>query len=150
MFNKITKVRFITMEYVAGFLFSKDRSKLAMVIKNRPKWQEGLFNAIGGKIELGELPINAMTREFFEETGVMITENEWIKHTEIRGNFGVVHFYKCFDDKVFNVKTMEDEVIQLIDPYHIPNNTIANIRWLVPLALDTHTATPEYFIDVDA
>ncbi len=37
--------------YVAGLMFSKDEKYVALVIKNKPDWQKGLLNGIGGKIE---------------------------------------------------------------------------------------------------
>jgi 8-oxo-dGTP pyrophosphatase MutT (NUDIX family) len=54
--------------YVVGFLFSQDESKVLLVWKNRPAWQNGKLNGIGGKIEAGETPLQAMEREFKEET----------------------------------------------------------------------------------
>mgnify|MGYP002715664186 CR=1 FL=1 len=40
--------------FVAGFAFSADGGKVALVRKNRPRWQRGRLNAIGGSIEAGE------------------------------------------------------------------------------------------------
>jgi 8-oxo-dGTP diphosphatase len=133
------------MEYVAGLMFSKDRSKLAMVIKNRPKWQEGLFNAIGGKIEEGEDPADCMVREFREETGVETTRLEWSYFTAIEGSWGKVYFYKMFSDKAYTVQTVEDEVIQLVNPIDLPRNIIGNLRWMIPLAMDGNVNVPEIF-----
>jgi hypothetical protein len=54
--------------YVLGFVFSEDSSRVLLVWKNRPAWQAGKLNGIGGKIEAGETPLQAMQREFREET----------------------------------------------------------------------------------
>jgi len=54
--------------YVVGFLFSEDQSRVLLVWKNRPAWQNGKLNGVGGKIEAGETPLQAMEREFKEET----------------------------------------------------------------------------------
>lgn len=54
--------------YVLGLLFSEDASRVLLVWKNRPAWQNGKLNGIGGKIEPGETPLQAMDREFVEET----------------------------------------------------------------------------------
>ena len=40
-----------------------------VIKKERPVWQAGLLNAIGGHVEKGEYPVEAMQREFLEETG---------------------------------------------------------------------------------
>lgn len=54
--------------FVLGFLFSEDGSRVLLVWKNRPAWQNGKLNGVGGKIEPGETPLQAMKREFLEET----------------------------------------------------------------------------------
>lgn len=130
------------MKYVAGLMFSEDRQNVAMVIKNRPAWQSGLFNAIGGKIEEGECPATAMAREFQEETGVTTTPTEWEYFTRIEGEWGEVTFFRMFTNRVFEVQTMEDEVIQIVRTTSIPQNSIMNIKWLVPLAADTAAIAP--------
>jgi hypothetical protein len=66
--------------YVVGFVFSKDLSRVLLVLKNRPAWQDGKFNGIGGKIEGDETAFEAMNREFVEETyfdGWMDTRGYW-------------------------------------------------------------------------
>ena len=133
------------MEYVAGLMFSSDHSRLAMVVKNRPKWQEGLFNVVGGKIEEGEGPITAMSREFLEETGVATEPAEWNFVTKLHGDWGTVWFYRMSDDRVFQVQTMEDELIQLVNPRQLPQNIIGNLRWIIPLALDHQVEIPTSF-----
>lgn len=55
--------------YSLGFLFTGDLSQVALIQKVAPEWQKGLWNGIGGKIEVGESPLEAMNREFVEETG---------------------------------------------------------------------------------
>lgn len=59
----------VEVEYVLGFMFNLAESKVLLVWKNRPAWQAGKLNGVGGKIEEGETPIQAMNREFAEETG---------------------------------------------------------------------------------
>ena len=51
-------------EYVVGFMFSEE------ILKNKPDWQAGRLNGVGGKVEPNEYPDQAMVREFEEETGV--------------------------------------------------------------------------------
>lgn len=130
------------MRYVAGLMFSESKLNVALVLKNRPKWQAGLFNAIGGKIEDGEDPAAAMVREFKEETGVETNVSDWEFHLELDGEGFNVVFFKAFTDKVYDVRTVETETIHLVKSYQLPANIIQNLRWIVPLALDTDVITP--------
>lgn len=40
-----------------------------LVLKNKPAWQKGRLNLVGGKVEPGETPQQAAKRELAEETG---------------------------------------------------------------------------------
>ena len=121
------------MNYVAGFMFSEDRSAVALIKKNKPEWQKGLYNGIGGKIEKREAPLSAMIREFKEETGV--DHNDWISLCMLEGDDWTVYFYYTFSDKVYKVRSMEEEKVGIVSPMALPD-CIFNLRWLIPLALD--------------
>lgn len=58
----------VAHRYVLGFMFDHEEKHVLLIWKNRPKWQAGKLNGIGGKIEAGETPLQAMEREFTEET----------------------------------------------------------------------------------
>ncbi len=60
------------MNYVAGFLFEPYMERVVLIQKEKPTWQKGRLNGVGGKMELGETPLQAMQREFREETGLDI------------------------------------------------------------------------------
>ncbi len=40
---------------VAGFLFDESRERVVLIKKQKPEWQSGRLNGVGGKIEPGEL-----------------------------------------------------------------------------------------------
>lgn len=119
--------------YVAGFLFSEDETQVAMVLKQKPQWQAGLYNGIGGKVELGEDAPTAMRREFIEETGV---EVDWQFFTNLMGPDWSVAFFYAKSDSVFDVRTMEAEEIHVLEVRNLPDNIIPNCRWLIPMVLD--------------
>lgn len=67
--DKARNLRFkVQQRYVLGVLLDEDEKHVLVILKNRPAWQLGKLNCVGGKIEGDELPIAAMTREFLEET----------------------------------------------------------------------------------
>ncbi|HSI37253.1 MAG TPA: NUDIX domain-containing protein, partial [Tepidisphaeraceae bacterium] len=60
--------------YVCSFAFPPARDRVLLIRKNRPAWQAGKLNGVGGKIEPGETPRQAARREFEEETGLALSE----------------------------------------------------------------------------
>jgi 8-oxo-dGTP diphosphatase len=141
----IRKIHFVS--YVAGLCFDNSKKIVALVKKNRPAWQKGKLNAIGGKIEKDETPIEAIRREFLEETGVEI--QSWEETCTLTGKDWEVHFFHTFNDAVFNVRVMTDEAILLTEIEDLDYSMlIPNLRVIVPLALDeTGILKPVRFID---
>ncbi len=54
--------------FCVGFLFNPDMSQVVLIRKNRPEWQAGRLNGVGGRLEDGETPLRGMQRKFKEET----------------------------------------------------------------------------------
>jgi 8-oxo-dGTP diphosphatase len=144
-------------EYTVGFLFNKQGNKVALVKKNRPEWQRGRWNGIGGKFELGETPMDCMVREFREETGVEI--KNWKKFAEISGienkvpefnevGFRVHFFYAYKDDETEALRSNTDEEIAWWYTCSMPH-TLPNLDWLIPMALSMKYHTREYVYKID-
>lgn len=122
------------IEYVAGLLYSDDGLRVTLIQKNRPDWQAGLYNALGGKVELGETPEQAMKREFHEEAGVVI---DWDFRFTLQGPDYTVHFFSCHNTEAMAyLQTMTDEVVSVVEAYDLPENIIPNLWWIVPMLND--------------
>ena len=123
-------------QYVVGFMFSEDRKSVVLIRKNKPEWQAGKLNGVGGKIEPGEIPGDAMMREFIEEAMAIYTA--WHHFLTISYKEAVVYFYRAFDDECFQcAETGESEVIEKISLDAWPSDeVIPNLNWIVNLALD--------------
>lgn len=129
-------------EYVLGFLFSTDKKRVVLIEKQKPEWQAGALNGVGGKIEDNENPYQAMVREFKEETGLFI--DNWLQFSTLKSNHNlfdkeqwVVYCYVAFGD-VDQVQTMENEIVYIVKVSELPTlKVIQNLQWLIPLALDT-------------
>lgn len=130
---KITK-------YVLGFLFSPDKKSVALIRKNRPEWQKGLLNGIGGHIEDGESPLIAMCRESREEIGLSILD--WVLKIEYRDKDFQLFIFTAFSDKILEVKTMTDEEVFLIGTNKLAE-AIPNLKWFIPLLLDPEVQMAE-------
>ena len=65
-------------EYVLGFAFDQKYSRVLLINKNKPGWQAGLKNGVGGKIETYDPTVaHAMVREFEEETSIETETYQW-------------------------------------------------------------------------
>lgn len=127
------------IDYVTGFMFSSDKKKVALITKINPAWQRGLINGVGGKIEYGESPEQAMSREFLEETGVSTLPEQWTCYCIIkRPQKYSVSFLVSIDDNVFNIRSVEKEVVGIYEVNNLPRNVIENLRWLIPMSIDTN------------
>lgn len=124
------------IEYVAGFMFDEGEQRVALIRKTKPEWQAGYLNGIGGKIESDETPIQAIEREFKEETGAKTTG--WKKFAELIGKDYVVHFFfnACDVEDLYELKTTTDEKVEIILLEDLENyKHINNLSWLIPMAL---------------
>src|SRR5262245_35983684 len=82
-----------SQKYTLGFVFDSPREHILLVHKQRPEWQKGKINGIGGKYEPGESATTCIRRETREETKLDIPEQEWTYIGEILqdvGNVGVL------------------------------------------------------------
>ena len=125
--------------YVVGFLFRKDATEVALIEKQRPKWQKGLHNGIGGKIELTDNnPSEAMDREFLEETGAELPGNGWKYFHTIEGaDFNVFCFYAFNGDNV-KLQTMETEIVKWVAVQDVMDGkllAVHNLKELIELAM---------------
>jgi 8-oxo-dGTP pyrophosphatase MutT (NUDIX family) len=122
-------------EYVAGFAFSEDLQNVLLIQKNKPEWQAGLLNRIGGKIEPNEGPLAAMIREFEEETG--LKTSKWQNTVILTGKVWQVYFFRTKAKDLSKAKSLTDERVIPIPVHEIWNlDVIPNLRWLIPMQLD--------------
>jgi 8-oxo-dGTP diphosphatase len=128
-------------DYVCGFMFSESPQgpRVLLIQKNRPAWQAGRLNGIGGKIEDGESPLDAMVREFREEAGLSLIPTCWSPVAVLTGDSFCVHFFSCwvypgvFEDAT--AQTDETLVPVYVRDLHL-FPIIPNLHVLIPLALD--------------
>jgi 8-oxo-dGTP diphosphatase len=132
-------------EYACGFLFSPDRSRVLLIRKRRPAWQAGKLNGVGGKIEPGETPIEAMRREFREEAALDIAG--WQQVLRLTGPDWVGHFFRAVGD-IDAAYAVTDEQLERHPTASLPPDTIPNLRWMIPMLLDDDVAEEIYLLNV--
>lgn len=124
--------------YVLGFMYDESRDLVLLMKKERPAWQAGYLNGVGGKQEEKEIPREAMRREFLEETG--IDYEHWVYGALLHGQDStggsfVCNVYYAHTNLVFKAKSITDESVELVQADHLANlkeRVIENLLCIVP------------------
>jgi len=129
-------------KYVVGFYFVQNPDTVLLIRKNRPQWQMGKLNGIGGHVELNESPVEAMRREFEEEAGLDVLA--WKPFLEIGGHdyYLYCYMYKGSRDEMGKIHAVTDEKLEWHPAKSLPENIIPNLAWIVPLALEKELEKP--------
>jgi len=127
------------MNYVVGFMYSRLQDKVILVQKINPEWQRDLYNGVGGKIEKDETPIDAMVREFKEETKIFTTVGEWKLIGIIEDGLAKVYFYTCEKRYLPPIDLLNDNseplakisIRSLLDGLY-KEDVVLNLNWIIP------------------
>jgi 8-oxo-dGTP diphosphatase len=126
---------------VVGFLFAD--SDVLLVQKMKPEWQKGFWNGVGGKDEDGEEPIDAMVREFREETKIDTAREDWHHFACETGPDYRTSFFASRLPGSFTVRPRIGACNDVGEPlawrdtrFISQLQVIGNLRWLIPLAQD--------------
>lgn len=137
--------------YVLGFLFDDKKELVALIEKQKPEWQKGHLNGIGGKIEDTDASEEfAMAREFQEETGVQTDSSKWRKFATMTSDDWIVTCYTQSDsdalDRVITTTCEQVSIIHVTAVRH--HKTISNVPWLISMALDENMGNKPFYADV--
>lgn len=158
-------------DYVVGYAFRSDYGAVALIEKRKPAWQAGKLNGIGGKIEPGESPEAAMSREFLEEAGLLVHPQCWLHfrteqfmHTtpgksDQHVGTRVYHFaVRVGDSEWAQIRTIEVErIVKVRLPLTFTghaeqdqqsgtgpfHSTVYNMAYLIPMAVTLLQQPPE-------
>lgn len=125
--------------YVLGFVFDVTGETVLLQRSAHPNFKDQ-WNGIGGKLEHGEEPLEAMNRESKEEID-FVPVGEWdFKFT-----------FTCLDDtvRVFKTEVLLDTLVHLAAPREnrsqetrawtvkfLPLDGAPNLGWMIPLCLE--------------
>ncbi len=125
------------LKYTLGFVFNSDCTRVLLVHKQRPEWQKGRANGIGGKLDQGESPEACISRETLEESRLSIPAESWRSLGLIRQAAGdVAVFYTQYNGSLADAKRGDHEEVEWFSVAQLPSNVMDNLRWMIPLALD--------------
>lgn len=126
--------------FTLAFIFDSTLHHVLLIHKNRPAWQAGKINAIGGKVEKGEASLTCIMRETREETNLQTEPEKWVFLGIMKGkDWQIDVFSYIYLGNPTDAKTMEDQPIEWFHVHKLPDKVIYNLRWLTHLAIDKHT-----------
>lgn len=135
---------------VCGFIFGNDMRTVLLTRMSdiHPvKVIRGRWNGVGGKIEEGETAAQAMEREAFEETGLVIAQDQWTNIITLRAEDWEVDFYfHVLLDKIFEghiAKGSNGVSSRAFRTQAIATSDVVfNLNWLIPLCMDENIIKP--------
>ncbi|HYD35452.1 MAG TPA: NUDIX domain-containing protein [Vitreimonas sp.] len=121
-----------------GFIFSSDHTEVLLIEKQRPAWQVGKLNGLGGKCEGEETAVACISREIQEECNLTISSDRWSEVAELKWQEWEVSVFtvvlKKHEDR--GLTSLTDEVVSWCPVNNLPSTILSNLSWLIPLALD--------------
>ncbi len=123
--------------YTLGFIFTPALDRVLLIHKRNPEWQAGKINGIGGKIEEDEDPLECMVREVREEAGLSTEADKWVFLGEMGSDVWRMHIFALvYEGDMNDARSADKEKVEWFDSGALPSNVLANLRWLIPLAID--------------
>ncbi|MDP3996959.1 MAG: NUDIX domain-containing protein [Candidatus Andersenbacteria bacterium] len=114
--------------YTLGFIFSHDLLKVLLMHKNRPDWQAGKLNGIGGRIERGEESSDCIVREVKEEAGVKTKKKDWKYFGKLKAKGWRVDLYAIvYKGDTNDFSTTTDEEIEWFEADDLPDGGIEGL-----------------------
>lgn len=130
--------------YVLGFFLTPDG--VILIEKSKPEWQRGKWNGLGGSIEAGESAVNAMVREFGEESAIITRPTEWKELFVLSGGkeggkvepweMTVFTMFAQLHSDLYLPYIGSEGFVTLKD--HVPSNTDSTAAWLIPMCIDLY------------
>jgi ADP-ribose pyrophosphatase YjhB (NUDIX family) len=139
------------MRYTVALIFSTDKTQIALIRKCKPIWQFDKLNGIGGKIEDDEHPDDAARRELLEESNLVSDDLRLFaigRSVIVDNTYNTVVFFYTGTANLYDVHSNEKEPIEILSVYNALHYSklIANLKWLIPLALDESTRITKFEI----
>ena len=115
------------MRVVVGII--TDNKEILLLRMNNPDWQKGLYNGIGGKIELNTTPLETIIKKCQEELGVNISN--WIElDSEISSSgIEIVYFLTTLNEgEIKKLQSQTDERAELFSINNLPTNILQDLK----------------------
>lgn len=109
--------------YALAVVFDRGCQRTVGITKLKgPESLLGRINFPGGKVEAGEKPEDAASREMLEETGIAVPADAWVPVDLILGDDFALHILTARVESVLHAKTLEAEPVWILElPFHVRN-----------------------------
>ncbi|MCT7588188.1 NUDIX hydrolase [Aliarcobacter butzleri] len=115
------------MNYVVGIV--TDGSKILLLRKNNPDWQKGLYNGVGGKVNLDETPLEAIIRECQKEVGLKIPNWNQIETIPLQSGVDLTYFFAVIEEEELKkAQSLQDERVEFFDIDNLPKNILKDLK----------------------
>lgn len=126
-------------QMVAGFMFDMGMGHVVLIRKNKPVWQAGKHNGVGGKVEDSDASHHhAMSREFREETGLATDPADWLHYGRMEGPDWVVELFAIrWMSHTLPVKSMTSEVVGTFSLERlsmVDDSLLNDVMWMIHAA----------------
>ena len=119
------------IEYVVGLVFD-NKNRVMFIEKNRPDWQKGYLNGVGGKIEDAETSKYAIQRECKEESGLNIDTWKIHNHKIFDNGISLYYMKSKVDSLVLDkAVSLTDEKISIHNIDNLPERVQPDIREMI-------------------
>ena len=115
------------MRVVVGII--TDNKEILLLKKNNPDWQKGLYNGIGGKVELNTTPLETIIKKSEEDLGINISN--WIElDSEISSSgIEIVYFLTTLNEnEIKKLQSQTDERAELFSINNLPTNILQDLK----------------------
>lgn len=117
-----------------AFIFNQSLDRVILIQKQRPSWQKGLWNGLGGKVEPRENLLECVKREVHEESGLDISQASWYQMADMSSQTWRVGVLAT--DMATNnlppVVSATGEDVNWFETTRLPQ-VVDNLIWLIPL-----------------
>ena len=115
------------MRVVVGII--TDNEEILLLKKNNPDWQKGLYNGIGGKVELNTTPLETIIKKSEEDLGINISNWRELDSEISSSGIEIVYFLTTLNEgEIKKLQSQTDERAELFSINNLPTNILQDLK----------------------
>ena len=115
------------MRVVVGII--TDNKEILLLKKNNPDWQKGLYNGIGGKVELNTTPLETIIKKSQEDLGINISNWRELDSEISSSGIEIVYFLTTLNEgEIKKLQSQTDERAELFSINNLPTNILQDLK----------------------